>query len=117
MRSKRGADAGGQQLLLHVVDDGLVGAGLETRRAEVVDERVPFVRVYRNSDGGVAGVGEEGGNVGANELRLVDDSEHRETLLEGKCWRRHGKNVYCCKIVEALHPGGNGGGEGGDAGR
>lgn len=117
VRSKRGADVGGQQLLLHVIDDGLVGAGFKTRRAEVVDERVPFVRVYRNSDGGVAGVGEEGGNVRANELRLVDNSERRETVLEGKRWRRHRKNVHCCKIVEALHPGANGGGERGDAGR
>jgi hypothetical protein len=102
------ADAGRREQLLHVLHDALVGAGLQTRGAEVVDERVPFVRENRNSDIRVAGMREEGSDVGAHEAGLVDLREHVEAGVEGEGGGGEGEDVNGGKVVESLHPRANG---------
>jgi hypothetical protein len=111
MQGKGGADARGGQQLLHVAHDGVVSAGFETWRAQKVDEGVPFVREHGDADGCVAGVGEEGGDVGQNMGRLVIDVEHGVAVVERKGVGRYGQNLDCSKVVETLHPGGCGCGE------
>lgn len=112
MGSKWGAYIRSGEQLLHVGEDAVVFAALETRCTEVVDERVPFVREYRNPDRRVACVGEERRNVRANEARLLDDREHGQALVQGKRRGGGGEDVNGCEVVKALHPGRHGGSEG-----
>jgi hypothetical protein len=61
----------------------LVGVGLQTRGAEVVDERVPFVRENRNSDIRVAGMREEG-----SDRRRIANSSRGQTDTRGNNRRK-----------------------------
>jgi hypothetical protein len=85
-------------------------------RAEEVDEGMPFVREYRNSDCGVPGVRKEGGDVGAHGVRLVEDAKHGQAVPERKRRRRRGEDIDGSEVVETLHPGRYSRGQGSDSG-